>query len=84
MAKKVIKEINITPHYLVPKHTKLNESETKKFLEKYNITIKELPKILITDPAIAKLDAKPGDVVKIHRTSETAGEINYYRGVING
>ncbi len=84
MAKKVVKEINITPHYLVPKHTKLNEKETEKFLEKYNISIKELPKILISDPALANMDVKPGDVIKIDRKSETAGKTTYYRGVING
>jgi len=85
MAKKAPpKEINITPHYLVPKQTKLNESETKKLLENYNITVKELPKILITDPALDNLDVKPGDIIKIHRMSGTAGETTYYRGVING
>lgn len=85
MAKKVPpKEINVTSHYLVPKQTKLSESEVKKLLEKYNITIKELPKMLLTDSALDNLDVKPGDVIKIHRHSEIAGETTYYRGVING
>ena len=85
MGKKAIaKPINVTSHYLVPKHTKLSESEAKKFLEKYNISIKELPKILISDPAIANFDVKPGDIIKIDRASETAGKTVYYRGVING
>ena len=84
MAKKVIKELTVAPHYLVPKHTKLSEAEAKKFLEKYNVTIKELPKILIIDPALNKMDVKPGDIIKIDRKSETAGKTVYYRGVING
>ena len=85
MAKKVPpKEINITPHYLVPKQTKLTDTEAKKFLEKYNITVKELPKILVTDPALDNLDVQPGDIIKIDRNSETAGKTTYYRGVING
>lgn len=66
---------------MVPKHVKLSESETKKLLEKYNLTTKELPKILKADPAIAELDAKPGDIIKIIRKSKVAGEIAYYRGV---
>ena len=84
MVKKPTKEIDVAPHYLVPKHTKISESETKKLLEKFNVTVKELPKIIITDPAISNLGVKPGDIIKIHRKSATAGETIYYRGVING
>lgn len=70
-------------HTLVPKHVKLSEGEAKKLLEKYHITVKELPKILRTDPAIAELKVKPGDVIKIFRKSEKSGEAVYYRGVVN-
>jgi DNA-directed RNA polymerase subunit H len=41
-----------------------------------------LPRILETDPAIKEMSPKPGDVVKIVRKSETAGESVYYRVVI--
>ena len=68
---------------LIPKHAKLSEKEKAELLEKYNITLKELPKILKDDPAIAHLDVKNGDVVKITRRSPTAGEAIFYRGVIN-
>jgi len=71
-------------HILVPIHKKLSEKEKAELLAKYKITIKELPKILITDPAIAGLDAKEGDVIKIIRKSPTAGKVEYYRGVISG
>ena len=70
-------------HVLVPKHTKLSEKDKKALLEKYTITLKEIPKILKSDPAIAHLGLQEGDVVKIFRKSHTSGESVYYRGVIN-
>lgn len=77
------KTIIIAKHILAPKHVKLSEKEKVELLKKYNITLKELPKILKDDPAIASLNAKPGDVIKIIRKSDTAGETIFYRGVIN-
>lgn len=77
-----MKEI-VTKHVLVPKHTKLSEREKKQLLEKYNITVKQLPRISKKDPAIQHLDVKPGDVIKIHRESKTAGKTEFYRSVAN-
>ncbi len=71
-------------HTIIPKHTKLSEKEKQELFKKYDLTIKELPKILDIDPAIAHLDAKEGDVVKIARKSLTAGESMYYRSVTHG
>lgn len=68
-------------HVLVPKHTKLSDAEKKALLEKYNITVRELPKIPQTDSALAGMDVKQGDVVKISRDSPTAGKATFYRGV---
>ncbi len=68
-------------HILVPEHKKISEREKQELLKKYNITIKELPRILISDPAIAHLDVKPGDIIKIIRKSPTSGESIYYRVV---
>ena len=70
-------------HILVPRHSKLSETEKKQLFEKYNISLKELPKILKKDPAIADLKVKEGDVIKIERNSPTAGKTVYYRGVVN-
>ncbi len=70
-------------HVLVPKHTKLSEKEKEELFKKYNITIRELPKILISDPAIRHLNPKENDVIKIERNSITAGKSVFYRGVIN-
>ena len=35
--------------------------------------------ILGSDPVIKKIEAKPGDVLRITRKSQTAGETVYYR-----
>jgi DNA-directed RNA polymerase subunit H (RpoH/RPB5) len=69
-------------HELVPEHSKLSEKDAKDLLKKYSLTIREIPKILITDPAIAHLDVKEGDIIKIKRNSRTAGETVFFRGVI--
>lgn len=53
-------------HILQPKHTKLKPEEVKKLLEKYNISVSQLPKIKSEDPALTEPVA-PGDVIKIER-----------------
>ncbi len=74
--------IDITKHVLVPKHEVLSEEEKEKLLKELNIEFKQLPKIKINDPAIKHLKVKPGDVIKITRSSPIAGKTIYYRGVI--
>ena len=78
----MVKEINIFEHELVPKHRIMSEKEVEELLKKYGITKKELPKILITDPAVKALNAKVGDVIEITRKSPVAGTTKYYRVVI--
>jgi len=75
-------EIDITKHEFVPKHTKLREEEAEEVLKKFNISKKQLPRILKEDSAISKLDVKKGDVIKIIRKSPTTGESEFYRVVI--
>ena len=70
-------------HVLIPIHTKLSDKEKTALFEKYHITIRELPKIQAADPAIAHLDVKENDVIRIDRKSTTAGNAVFYRGVIN-
>ena len=77
------KKFKVDKHILIPKHTKLSDSQKEKLLEKYNISVRELPRMLKTDPAIISLGAKPGDVVKITRKSQTAGEAIFYRVVVD-
>jgi DNA-directed RNA polymerase subunit H len=76
-------KFNVSEHSLVPKHEKLDDKEKKELLEKYQITPKELPKILKKDAAIKELGAKPGDIIQITRKSETAGVSVFYRCVVN-
>lgn len=74
---------DVTKHELVPKHTKLSDKDAAELLEKYNITARELPKILLADPAIQHLDVKEGDIIKVVRKSDLTGESMFYRRVTN-
>jgi DNA-directed RNA polymerase subunit H len=79
-----MKELDVTKHILVPKHEIISESEKEELLKKYGITLRQLPRILLNDPAIKHLNPKVGDVVRIIRKSPTAGEVEYYRVVVKG
>ncbi len=76
--------MEILNHELVPEHEIISEKEKEELLKKYGISLKQLPRILSSDPAISHLNCKPGDVIKIKRKSEVAGETIYYRVVIKG
>ena len=78
------KEFDITKHDIVPKHELLNEKDREEVLKKFGITLRQLPRILDTDPMIKILEGKPGDVVRVTRKSQTAGETEYYRVIIKG
>ncbi len=67
---------------LVPKHEVLSAEEAACVLENYGITKEEMPKIKIDDAAIKGMDIKAGDIIKITRKSQTAGEALYYRIVV--
>src|SRR3989338_5615869 len=55
--------VDITAHILVPKHSKMSMEEANALLEKLNISINQLPKILKSDPAIHNLNAEVGDII---------------------
>ena len=74
--------IDITKHEFVPQHIKLTGDQTEEVLKRFNISKKQLPRILKEDPAIERLDVKKGDVIKIIRKSPTTGEAEFYRAVI--
>ncbi|MBS3163036.1 DNA-directed RNA polymerase subunit H [Candidatus Woesearchaeota archaeon] len=78
------KNIDITQHVLVPKHTMLSPEESKKLLSDLNIISSQLPKILKSDAAIKHLNLEPGEIIEIERVSPTAGRTKFYRVVING
>ena len=66
-------------HILQPKHTKLKPEEVKKLVEKYNISVSQLPKIKQDDPAAPK-DCARGDVLRIERKDED--KMNVYFRVV--
>jgi DNA-directed RNA polymerase subunit H len=69
-------------HKLVPKHEILNEEQKKQILGQYSSTEAQFPFLFDTDPVAREIKAKPGDMVKITRISDTAGESTYYRYVV--
>jgi len=70
---------DIKKHILVPKHEKVTADEKQAVFQKYNVTVKEMPKISRKDPAVRDLGAKQGDLIRITRESPTAGTITFYR-----
>jgi DNA-directed RNA polymerase subunit H len=77
-----LKKLEVDKHQLVPKHILLAEREKEELLQKYGITLRQLPRISLEDAAIREMNPKIGDVVKIVRKSVTAGESEYYRVVV--
>jgi DNA-directed RNA polymerase subunit H len=74
---------DILKHKLVPDHVVLSKSEVKKVIKKLDIHPEQLPKIKIDDPVAKAIGAKPGDVLKITRKSQTAGKFITYRLVLD-
>ena len=66
-------------HILQPKHIKLKADEVRALLEKYNLSLTQLPKIKNDDPALPE-GCKIGDVIKIERKEEDKLHV-YYRVV---
>lgn len=73
---------NVTEHVFVPKHTLLSSSEKINLLQKYRVSESHLPKIHSSDPVARYYGFKKGDIVKIERSSESAGKYNFYRLVM--
>jgi DNA-directed RNA polymerase subunit H len=69
----------VSNHALVPKHELCSEEEKKSVLTKYKVQPFQMPRITANDPAIRHLSVKVGDLIKITRKSETAGEATFYR-----
>ena len=75
-------QVLVPDHIYVPKHEIIPKADAEKVLKKYNCNPTQLPLIFVNDPAIMGLGVKPGDLIKITRTSPTAGESLYYRYVV--
>jgi len=78
------KKLSILEHELVPKHEILSIEEVVKLLKELGIRPEQLPWIRASDPVARELGAKPGDIIRIIRKSQTAGESIAYRFVISG
>ena len=66
-------------HALQPKHIKLKQEEVEKLLVELNISLAQLPKIKITDPALPE-DVQISEIFKIERIID-GEKHDYYRVV---
>lgn len=72
--------VDITKHVKVSKHIAIREKyKIDDILEKCNCRIDQLPIILRTDAMAKRLRLAPGDICKINRVTESAGDVVYYR-----
>jgi DNA-directed RNA polymerase subunit H len=70
-------------HELVPPHIIASDEEVELVLNHYGIEKNQLPRIFRDDPAVKVLGARPGEIIRIQRESQTAGTTYYYRLVID-
>ena len=75
---------NIFEHVFVPKHEIMSAEEREKLLSDYRVQPYQLPRLKASDPAVKAIDAKPGDIVRVIRDSQTAGKYTSYRYVVEG
>lgn len=70
-------------HELVPVHELMSDKDASALFKKLGITIDNLPKIFDSDPQAKKLEATPGQVIRIYR-KDGQNEYEYYRRVVEG
>ncbi|MDO8874464.1 MAG: DNA-directed RNA polymerase subunit H [Methanoregula sp.] len=75
-------KLNVLNHEMVPDHQIMSEEEVSALLTTYNITTEQLPKVFHDDPAVKVIGAEADDVIRIIRTSHTAGRAESYRLVV--
>jgi DNA-directed RNA polymerase subunit H len=73
---------HVLDHIMVPEHRIMAEEEIGTLLSTYHLSLEQLPKIFHDDPAVKTVKAKPGDVIRIIRSSQTAGRAESYRLVV--
>ena len=74
--------IIIPNHILVPKYNVLDKEEEIDLLNTINIKKINLPKIKRSDPMVIWSKAIAGNIIKVYRTDDVAGNSIYYRIVV--
>ena len=78
----IFPSFNIFDHDFVSKHELLTPEEKEEILQKFKMQPYQLPRIKATDPSIIAVGGKAGDIVRVIRKSQTAGEYVAYRYVM--
>ncbi len=78
------KKFDVREHKLVPKHERVPLPEATEILKELGLDPTQLPQIRASDPVVKAIGAKPGELVRIIRESETAGKTVVYRIVVVG
>eukprot|EP01065_Artemidia_motanka_P052208 TRINITY_DN935_c5_g1_i1.p1 TRINITY_DN935_c5_g1~~TRINITY_DN935_c5_g1_i1.p1 ORF type:complete len:249 (+),score=58.85 TRINITY_DN935_c5_g1_i1:93-839(+) len=71
--------INVMKHELVPKHEPLSTRQKNDLLKALRIKEAQLPRLQMADPVARHFGLRRGQVVRVLRPSETAGEYVTYR-----
>ena len=71
--------VDISEHYLVPKHSIISESEKARLLKHHKLTEAQIPRMTPEDPMARYLGMEYGDVAKVVRDSRVAGRYVTYR-----
>lgn len=76
--------IELPKHAVSQVHTIVDAEELKLVVDTLRKPINEFPRIMVGDPQIVWLGARPGQVIKIMRMSDSAGVFPTYRLVVAG
>ena len=71
----------VQSHRLVPKHDVLSQAEIEELFTSYKVSPQNLPVIFVNDASLVGMDVKMGDIIRITRSSPTAGTAVFYRRV---
>lgn len=77
-------QMNISKHFLQPKMTLItDQNEIDQILKNYDLKFKnQLPQMLSSDPMAKYYNARPNNVMKIDRVSQTSGINTIYRLIV--
>ncbi|XP_020099833.1 DNA-directed RNA polymerase V subunit 5A-like isoform X3 [Ananas comosus] len=74
--------VNITKHFLIPKHEVLTQEEKNELLKKYSVEDKQLPRMLETDAIARYYGLEKGTVMKVTYDGELTGSHVTYRCIM--